>query len=85
MSVDLRTHYLGLELQHPIVASAFPLITPPPGCRIVNSWPVKGSFSTINSESPLCPSAASGSVRASSARIFARPAKVHHAFAPFRT
>ena len=25
MSVDLRTHYLGLELQHPIVASASPL------------------------------------------------------------
>ena len=25
MSVDLRTRYLGLELQHPIVASASPL------------------------------------------------------------
>ena len=25
MNVDLRTRYLGLELQHPIVASASPL------------------------------------------------------------
>ena len=25
MSVDLRTRYLGLELKHPIVASASPL------------------------------------------------------------
>ena len=36
----------------------------------------------MNSDSPRAPDAGSGSVRASSARMFARPAKVAHALAP---
>jgi hypothetical protein len=55
-----------------------PSSLPPPGCVVVNSWPSKAGFSTMNSDSPFAPFVPSGSVRASSARMSARPAKVHH-------
>src|SRR5437667_902653 len=38
----------------------------------------------MNSESPRAPAFGSGLVRARSASTLARPAKVHHAFAPVR-
>ena len=47
---------------------------PPPGWTVSKSCPVNESLGTMKRERPLAPLLGSGSVRASRARTFARPA-----------
>ena len=61
--------------------AAFDLAAAGPSSN-ANAWPGAGGFSTTNSDRPRWPGERSGSVRASSMSMSARPANVAHVFTP---